>query len=228
MRKELSFDTIERWLRDEDCDVRKAAMNACRGRDVPLEVIERWLRDGDWWGRKAAMNACQGRDVPLEVIERGLRDEDCDVREAAMNACQGRDVPLEVIERWLRDEDWRVREAAMNACQERGGAPVVRTFEPPATVYKKCLANVIVAAKIPGDAQVRGTPGGKCRASKAIIAEVIGNICGEPVGVSIWDKKTTYYVGDEVFIEDFDFSNKECSAGFHFFCTLEEAMNYSG
>jgi hypothetical protein len=30
MKKELSIETIERWLKDEDWRVRAAAMNACR------------------------------------------------------------------------------------------------------------------------------------------------------------------------------------------------------
>ena len=166
--------------------------------------------------------------VPLEVIERGLRDSDCDVRCAAVNACQGRDVPLEVIERGLRDSDWRVRLAAVNVCQESGiPIPRIRTFEPPERVYKKCLSNVIVVATIPADAQVRGEPGKKCRADKAIIVEVIGDFCGEPVGFSTYDATTTYYAGDEVEIEDFDPSFEECSQGFHFFCTREEAERYN-
>ena len=45
MRKELTLEVIERWLKDPDCDVRAAAMNACQGKDVPLEVIERWLKE---------------------------------------------------------------------------------------------------------------------------------------------------------------------------------------
>ena len=30
----VPLDIIERWLKDEDCDVRQAAMNACNGREV--------------------------------------------------------------------------------------------------------------------------------------------------------------------------------------------------
>lgn len=41
--KELSLETIERGLKDSDWRVRTAAMNACAGRDIPLDVIERWL-----------------------------------------------------------------------------------------------------------------------------------------------------------------------------------------
>ena len=165
--------------------------------------------------------------IPLEVIERGLKDPDCDVRAAAMNACNGKDVPLEVIERGLKDPDWRVRAAAMKQCGKRGiPIPIIRTFEPPERVYKKCVGGVIVVAEIPKDAQVRGAVGEKCRANKAKIVDVIGDFCGEPVGISIWDKKTTYYVGDEIEVENFDMSNETCSTGYHFFCTKAEAKRY--
>ena len=137
-----------------------------------------------------------------------------------------RQIPLDVIERWLKDDDWRVRKAAMNACNGRSDIPVIRTIAPPKRVYKKCLGGVIVCAKIPNNAQVRGSYGSKCRTNKAIITNVIGDFCGEKVGISHFDKKTTYYVGDEIEIESFDYSCKECSTGFHFFCTLEEAKEY--
>ena len=197
-------------------------------RQIPLEVIERWLTDSDWYVRAAAMNACNGRsDIPVEVIELGLTDSDYDVRTAAMNACNGRsDIPLEVIERWLKDSNWRVREAAINACNGRRDIPVIRTIKPPKTVYKKCLGDVIVCAEIPNNAQIRGSYGSKCRTNKAVITDIIGDFYGEKVGISSFDKKTTYYVGDEIEIEDFDYSCKECSTGFHFFCTLKEAKEY--
>ena len=194
---------------------------------ISIETIQNMLKDSDWRVRTAAMNACQGRDVPLDVIERGLKDSDCDVRTAAMNACQGRDVPLNVIERWLKDSDWRVRTAAMNACKFNGyEIPIIRTIEPPEVVFKKCIGNVIICAVIPKDAQVRGSFGEKCRASKAIITDIIGDIMGEKVGISKYNPKCVYYIGDEVVIDDFDYSNEECSRGYHFFCTLLEAKNY--
>ena len=165
--------------------------------------------------------------MSLDTIEQGLKDADCDVRSAAMNACAGKDIPLEIIEQGLKDADCDVRSAAMNACEKNGiPIPVIRTIEPPALVYKKCVANVIVVAEIPKDAQVRGKEGQKCRANKAIIKEIIGDYCGEKVGISVYDKMTEYYAGDEIFIDDFDMSDEECSTGFHFFCTMEEAKAY--
>ena len=239
--KELSPDVIERWLKDEDRDVRTAAMNACQGReDIPLEVIERGLKDKVCDVRYAAINACQGReDIPLDVIERWLRDKEWRVRLTAINACQSReDIPLDVIERGLKDEDCVVRTAAMNACQgredisleviSREDIPLLRAFEPPEKVYKKCLGGVIVVANIPKDAQVRGENGKKCRANKAVITDIIGEFQGEKIGISIYDKTTMYKIGDVVEIEYFDISFEKCAPGFHFFCTEEEARRYNG
>lgn len=223
-KKEISLEIIKRWLESNNCYVRAAAINACTGMDVPLEIIERGLEDEDCYVSAAAINACTGRGVPLEVIEHWLESEDWCFRAAAMNACVGKDVPFEIIEHGLKDGNLSVCEATLEVCKQNGfQIPVIRTIEPPDLVYKKCVGGVIVVAEIPKNAQVRGEFGRKCRANKAIIKDVIGDVCGEPVGISIWDCKTTYYKGDEVEIEDFDMSNEECSAGFHFFCTREEA-----
>lgn len=133
-------------------------------------------------------------------------------------------ITLEMIRTWLKDGDWRVRAAAMNACQGRD--IVTRTIEPPERVFKKCINNVIVVAHIPDDANVRGAFNSKCRADKAKIIDIIGDVNGYKVGISMYDKSTAYFVGDKVVIEDFDFSTDECSTGFHFFNTLEEAQAY--
>ena len=197
---------------------------------IPADTIEKWLRDPEWRVRQAAMNSCAGRtDIPADTIEKWLRDPDCDVRQAAMNACAGRtDIPTDTIEKGLRDPDWRVRQAAMKIAEERGitDIPPYRAVNPPEKVYKKCEGGVIVVAHIPDDAEVRGTPNGKCRANKAEIVEIIGDYCGEPVGISKHDGTVWYYEGDVVEVEDFDFSNEDCSTGFHFFCTREAAESY--
>ena len=104
--------------------------------------------------------------------------------------------------------------------------PLVREIEPPAAVYKKCLNGVIVIETIPEDAQIRGTKNGKCRANKAIITNVLGDLHGEPVGISWHDLKTMYYAGDIVHVQDFAFNNEKYAPGFHFFCTQEEAEEY--
>lgn len=112
---------------------------------------------------------------------------------------------LPEIERWLKDGDWRVRQAAMNACAGR---------------------DVIVVAEIPDDAHIRGSIGQKCRASKAKIVDIIGDFGGTKIGISLYDGETCYFIGDEVEIDNFDMSFEECSTGFHFFCTEDEARDY--
>ena len=166
--------------------------------------------------------------MSLETILKAVKDSDWRVRAAAMNACQGKDVPLEVIKEGLSDSDWQVRAAAMKLCEQNGiPLPVIRRIEPPERVYKKCVGGVIVVASIPKDAEVRFCKSsGKCRANKAVIEEIIGDFCGEKVGISIHDRTTEYYVGDKVYVEDFDRSDEECSTGFHFFRTKEEAEAY--
>ena len=140
-----------------------------------------------------------------------------------------KNIPVEIIEKWLRDTDWRVRNAAMKLAKERGieNIPPYRAVNPPEKVYKKCEGGAIVVAHIPDDAEVRGTEDGKCRANKAEILEVIGGFCGEPVGISKHDGTVWYYAGDVVEIENFDYSNEECAAGFHFFCYIEQAKAYN-
>ena len=169
-----------------------------------LELAKLWIRDGDWRVRQAALELVKVcADIPatevLELAKLGIRDGDSDVRQAALELYQAHEIEI----------------------------PTIRTSEPPHTVYKKCLLGVIVCATIPDDAQVRGSEGAKCRTNKAAITKVIGDVCGEPVGISWHDKRTLYYEGDEIEIEDFDYSNTECSTGFHFFYTLQEAKNYN-
>ena len=136
-------------------------------------------------------------------------------------------IPLEIIEKWLADDDWRVRVAAINALRSLGlPVPLIRTFKPPSKVYKKCIGGVIVEAEIPHYAHVNGSKNQKCRASHAIITDVIGDLHGLKIGISLHDQKTAYSVGDIIEIEDYCFSDNECAAGFHFFNTLEEAENY--
>lgn len=139
-----------------------------------------------------------------------------------------KEIPLDIIEKWLSDEDWRVRQAAMNVCKSMNiSAPVIRTIEPPEKVYKKCLGGVIVVAEIPKDAEIRGNYNSKCRASKAKIIDIIGDLRGEKVGISAYDCSTCYFIGDEIEVEDFDKSFDECSKGYHFFCKKEMAENYN-
>ena len=170
------------------------------------------------------------KQLSIDIIKQWLSDSDCDVRTAAMNACNGKDIPLDIIKQGLSDSDWRVRNAAMKYIKDNKIKNVYtpyRAIEPPEKVYKKCMGDVIIIATIPDDAEIRGSHNSKCRTNKAKIIDIIGTFGGVQVGVSMYDMTTTYFIGDDVYIDDFDLSNEECSTGFHFFCDIKQAKNYN-
>ena len=86
--------------------------------------------------------------------------------------------------------------------------------------WKKCAGGVIVKLRIPEKARRSNAWGRKCRAEYAIPVEVIG----AEFGVSLYDGRTRYVVGEkvecDVWKEDW---TKECAGGIHFYLTREEA-----
>ena len=89
--------------------------------------------------------------------------------------------------------------------------------------WKKCKGNVLVKLLIPEDAKRSSATSRKCRASKAVVLEVIG----AEKGFSTNDGRFVYEVGKEVVPDSFDEDRwKECSHGIHFFVTRAEAENY--
>ena len=89
--------------------------------------------------------------------------------------------------------------------------------------WKKCKNNIIVKLLIPEDAKRSSATTRKCRASKAIVLEVIG----AEKATSTHDVSFVYEVGKEVIPDSFDDNRwSECSHGIHFFITRKEAENY--
>jgi hypothetical protein len=89
--------------------------------------------------------------------------------------------------------------------------------------WKKCKNNVLVKLLIPEDAKRCSATSRKCRASKAIVLEVIG----AEKAISTKDASFVYEVGKEIFPDAFDDNRwNECSHGIHFFITRKEAENY--
>lgn len=140
------------------------------------------------------------------------------LNEAALKV-QSRDYMRELVERM-------VTMATYPNTVELGAAIGTRSFEPRKRIFKACEGGIIVVATIPKDAYVIGNPGGKCRADKADIVDIIGDLGGKKIGVSMYDPTTCYNIGDKIQIDNFDFSDEECSTGFHFFCTPVEARRY--
>ena len=89
--------------------------------------------------------------------------------------------------------------------------------------WKKCRDDVIVKLLIPEDAKRSSATSRKCRASKAIVLEVIG----AEKAISTYDETFGYEVGEEVIPDSFDDNRwNECSNGISFFITRAEAENY--
>ena len=172
------------------------------------------------------------KKISKETLLKWMENTDNDIKLTAIEACNG---DMDIIQKGIKDSDWRVRAAAIEACN--GDMDIIqslidksdslfRTFNPPKKVYKKCIGDVIVIAEIPEDAFIRGSYSTKCRTNKAKIIDILGDICGEKVGISYYDNEVWYQIGDEIVIEDFDFSNEECAPGFHFFCSEGMAREY--
>ena len=193
-KEQLSIDIIKKWSVSDDCNMRAAAINACQGKDIPFDIIEQGLYDDNWIIRNTAMHACRGRDVPFDIIKQKLNDSSYNVRAAAVQYIKNNNINIDIENLYIP----------------------YRAIEPPKKVYKKCMGDVIVVATIPDDAEIRGGYRNKYRSNKAKIIDIIGTLDGVKIGISRFDMTTTYSIGDEIYIDDFDLSDTECSTGFHF------------
>ena len=89
--------------------------------------------------------------------------------------------------------------------------------------WKKCLNGVIVRLRIPAKAQRSNASGRKCRASEALVLQVIG----AEEGISRYDRNTKYRKGETVKCDKWNEDRwQECGGGIHFFLTRIEAERY--
>ena len=89
--------------------------------------------------------------------------------------------------------------------------------------WKKCLAGVIVKLRIPAKSRRCNATTRKCRAEYAEVLEVIG----ADIGISQYNGKTKYRVGEIVRCDKWDKNRwNECSGGIHFFLTREDAEEW--
>jgi hypothetical protein len=91
------------------------------------------------------------------------------------------------------------------------------------TAWKKCANNVLVKLMIPEDAKRLSATGRKCRASKAVVLDIVGASTAYSTHNSCFE----YRIGETVYPDCFDEDRfHECSGGIHFFITREEAEQY--
>lgn len=97
--------------------------------------------------------------------------------------------------------------------------------------YKVIQGNMVVRLLIPADAKRSTGSGGKCRASYAIVDEIM-DYAGQPmpdeiVGYSYYDPTFEYRKGATLIPSGFTPNPmQECGEGIHFFLSFEEAVNY--
>ena len=91
--------------------------------------------------------------------------------------------------------------------------------------WKKCAEGVIVKLSIPEDAKRSHGTGRKCRASKALVLDVIGAEFGKSLKKSTFEYRKGVTVVPDSFDED---RWEECSHGIHFYITKEEAIAHEG
>src|SRR5208337_61040 len=90
--------------------------------------------------------------------------------------------------------------------------------------WKKCKDGVLVKLVVGNTAKRSHAAGRKCRAEHVKVLEVIG----AEVGISSYDNKTEYRVGQVVRCDKWDENRwTECSGGIHFFLTRIEAERYN-
>lgn len=88
-------------------------------------------------------------------------------------------------------------------------------------VWKKSIDGFLVKLLIPSDAKRCNATGRKCRASKAVVMEILGNTVARGRGGFL------YELGKTVTPDSYDECRwNECSNGIHFFLTKEEAARY--
>ena len=105
--------------------------------------------------------------------------------------------------------------------------------------YKKCFRkndpdDYIVKLLIPEDAKRSSSIGIKCRASKAVVLDIISLSDKKKKVDTVYSascltigEKFPYKIGETVYPHDFDENRfEECSSGIHFFMNFEDAAEY--
>ena len=211
---------VGKFLEAKNCSsYRETLMRVCQGRnDVILPLDPNVMLRGE-------LIAMRGLHVDPSLISAWQNGTYLERTAALYAIADEPNVPFVLINRGLRDGDPLLHEAAIIAAKMHG-YPSYRVFEPSDIVYKKCIGNVVITARIPEDAEVRGDPHDGARASKAEIIDIENDFFGNKIGLSFYDCSTIYEIGKPVVISDFDSSLDDCSNGFHFFGDYKLARKF--
>lgn len=200
-------------------------MRIASARRGNVALIKKGLGSYDWNTQLEAAKALSGKKLSLNTITKYHCSDKFTLRTAAMYAAAGRE---DVPRRWIEESFTAPGAIAIGAryAAHASGFPPYRAIEPTGEVFKQCLNGVIIVAEIPKDAEIRGKKyEGRFRSDKAKIVDIIGDFYGDDIGISAYDKKTKYRIGDVIAVPDFNYSTETHAAGFHFCLTRKEAEN---
>ena len=189
------------------------------------------LRDADL--RSADLQGADLRDADLQGADlKGADLRDADLRGADLQGADLRNAYLQGAD--LRSAD--LRSADLKGAGLKGATgvdPLVAARlsicpEGDLVVWKSARTadkeRALVKLLIPADAERSNATGRKCRASRAVVLEIVG----AEVAFSRHDARFVYRVGETVEpYNPFDPDRwNECTSGIHFFLTREEAEAY--
>jgi hypothetical protein len=122
-----------------------------------------------------------------------------------------------------------LREADLSGAKNAEYAEAMVSILPAGTLigWKQLKRGLICKLEIPADARRSNASGRKCRAEYAKVLAIYDGEKEVETGVSKWDEKFMYCVGEIVRANAWDECRwNECSSGVHFFITRIEAEKY--
>ena len=232
MSKDIPAMYISGWMEKYSSDkleqyAAAAAAGCLDNHKIPDELAETVLYEAKSpYAKKIAAAAIAGRYLPSGKVISMLHHPDSRIRCAGLYACMtNHSVPYTEKADMLLSDDVHVRRLASRICGKTRPS-LVRVINPKGHVFKKCVGGVIIVADIPEDAQIRGNERYGYRADKATVVDVLGDFCGESVGVSLYRHDVSYRLGAQIRIDDFDFSYETLTTGFHFFTDYNQAKAF--
>ena len=188
------------------------------------------LRYADLQGadlRYANLRYADLQDANLQGADLRYADlQDAKLQDANLQGADLRYADLQDADlRYAKLQDAKLQDAKLQDANLQGAGLPVLSILPEGDLigWKKCQGNIMVKLSIPADALRSNATGRKCRASKAIVLEVLD----ADTAVSKHDTSFKYVTGQTVEVPDFDEDwTVECGRGIHFFITRQEAERY--
>lgn len=212
--------------------------------DKIVEQHQHWIKEDceGWEGMKANLSGANLRDAYLRGADlswvdlsgadlRGADLRDADLRGADLSGADLHGADLSEANLSCADlrcadlsrvnlSEANLSEANLR-CADKFRLGQILTE--PITGYKRTKEGVVITAEIPAGAIVFCINGSKCRTNRAKITDMEGH----DVLHSQYANNFEYRLGKEIEIKDFNLMyNVECSSGFHFFRTRNEAEEY--